>query len=68
MKLENDFFFTADVVFVTSERPHEIFKRQGNDLLMTVNVYLKDALTGTVVKVETLDNRIFRVPITSIIT
>lgn len=62
------YYITADIVFVTEDQPHKIFRREGDNLLMTVDIFLKDALTGTVVTVNTLDDRIIRVPITSIIT
>ncbi|XP_044003968.1 dnaJ homolog subfamily B member 13-like [Aphidius gifuensis] len=58
----------ADIVFVTTEIPHDVFERKNDDLVMIVDVFLKEALTGTVVKIQTLDDRVFRVPITSIIT
>ncbi|XP_033208882.1 dnaJ homolog subfamily B member 13-like [Belonocnema kinseyi] len=58
----------ADVIFITEDRPHDIFKRDGDNLMMTVNVFLQEALTGVIVTVNTIDDRIFRVPITSVIT
>ncbi|KAK0086549.1 hypothetical protein PV325_002997 [Microctonus aethiopoides] len=58
----------ADIIFVTEDIPHEIFKRQGDNLEMTVDIFLSDALIGTTVTVNTLDERIIRIPITSIIT
>ncbi|XP_057327039.1 dnaJ homolog subfamily B member 13-like isoform X2 [Microplitis mediator] len=58
----------ADIIFVTEDSPHEIFRREGDNLLMTVEIFLKDALIGTVVTVNTVDDRTIRVPITSIIT
>ncbi|KAH0567061.1 hypothetical protein KQX54_006414 [Cotesia glomerata] len=58
----------ADIIFVTEDSPHEIFRREGDNLLMTALVSLKDALVGTVITVNTLDDRIIRVPITSIVT
>ena len=35
-----------DVQFVIKEQTHDIFKREGNDLLYTARVSLKDALVG----------------------
>lgn len=58
----------ADVIFITEDRPHETFRREGSDLLMTVDIFLREALTGTVVTVNTLDDRTLRIPITSVIT
>jgi DnaJ family protein B protein 4 len=54
----------ADLVFVIDERPHDVFKRDGNDLIMTQKIPLVDALTGCVVTVNTLDGRILNIPIT----
>ncbi|XP_034943847.1 dnaJ homolog subfamily B member 13-like [Chelonus insularis] len=58
----------ADIIFTTEDKTHEIYKREGDNLLMTVDIVLKDALLGTIVTVHTLDDRTFRVPITSITT
>lgn len=58
----------ADVIFVTEDRPHETFRREGSDLHMTVDIFLREALTGTVITVNTVDDRTLRIPITSIVT
>ncbi|KAJ8669019.1 hypothetical protein QAD02_000278 [Eretmocerus hayati] len=58
----------ADVVFVTEDKPHDIFQRDGSDLRMTAKVFLSEALTGTVVTLHTVDDRLLRVPITSVIS
>lgn len=60
--------FSADITFITEDIPHEYFTREGNDLIMVCNISLLDALLGTVITVYTLDDRIFRVPITDIIS
>lgn len=57
----------ADLVFVIDERPHEIFKRDGNDLIMTHKIALVDALTGCTVTVTSLDGRILNIPVTEIV-
>ncbi|XP_076381440.1 dnaJ homolog subfamily B member 13 [Megalopta genalis] len=57
----------ADVIFITEDRPHETFRREGSDLHMTVDIFLREALTGTVVTVNTLDDRTLRILITSVI-
>ncbi|KAI4491050.1 hypothetical protein M0802_010467 [Mischocyttarus mexicanus] len=59
---------SADIVFVVEDRPHETFQRKNSDLCMIVDVFLQEALTGTIITVNTIDDRIFRVPITSIVT
>lgn len=56
------------MVFVTEDKPHETFRRDGSNLRITVEVFLNEALTGTIVTVHTVDDRILRVPITSVIS
>jgi len=58
----------ADVVFEIDELPHSTFHRDGNDLLITPNISLKDALAGTVIEVKTLDDRTLRIPLNDIVT
>lgn len=58
----------ADVIFVTKDRPHETFWREGSDLYTTIDIFLREALTGTVITLNTIDDRILRIPITSIVT
>lgn len=50
---------SQDLVFVVEEKPHERFKREGNDLVTHEKISLVDALTGTGGKrsLETLDGR-----------
>merc|ERR1711933_518535 len=43
---------------------HNIFERNGNDLIKTVRITLKQALMGVNVNVTTLDNRTLKVPVT----
>ncbi|XP_043269384.1 dnaJ homolog subfamily B member 13-like [Venturia canescens] len=58
----------ADIIFVTEDRPHETFKRECANLSVTVRIFLREALIGTVVPVKTIDERILRIPVTSIVT
>ncbi|KAL4199960.1 hypothetical protein AMTRI_Chr03g147380 [Amborella trichopoda] len=58
----------ADVVFVIDEKPHEVFKRDGNDLVVNQKISLVEALTGTTVNLTTLDGRNLNIPITDIIS
>lgn len=46
-----------DVVFVIEEKPHETFKRNGNDLEQTVTLSLKEALCGYSKIVNTIDGK-----------
>lgn len=44
----------ADIIFILEEKPHPRFKREGNDLLFTANISLKEALINPSVEVTTL--------------
>jgi DnaJ family protein B protein 4 len=61
---------TQDLVFVVEEKPHETFKREGNDLTCNVQLSLVEALTGPppgvskfTKTVNMLDGRKLQVPI-----
>lgn len=47
----------ADLVFVVDEKPHDVYRRDGNDLVAEVRVTLAEALGGTLVVLATLDGR-----------
>ncbi|KAJ0634393.1 putative DnaJ domain, Chaperone J-domain superfamily [Helianthus annuus] len=57
----------GDLIFVIDEKPHDTFKRDGNDLVFTKRITLLEALTGKTIKVTTLDGRNLVIPITDII-
>ncbi|XP_027338556.1 dnaJ homolog subfamily B member 13-like isoform X2 [Abrus precatorius] len=57
----------ADLVFVIDEKPHSVFTREGNDLVVTQRVSLAEALTGYTVHLTTLDGRVLNIPITNVI-
>lgn len=57
----------ADIVFIIDEKPHDVFTREGNDLIVTQKVSLVEALTGYTVHLTTLDGRNLTIPINSII-
>ena len=46
-----------DIEFVIEEKPHSVFKRQGDDLKVSLNVSLVEALTGFSRQITTLDGR-----------
>ncbi|EEF34265.1 dnaJ homolog subfamily B member 1 [Ricinus communis] len=58
----------SDLVFIIDEKPHGVFKRDGNDLIVTQKISLVEALTGYTVQVTTVDGRNLTIPISSIIT
>ncbi|CAH9129081.1 unnamed protein product [Cuscuta epithymum] len=57
----------GDLVFVVEEKPHAVFKRDGNDLITHHRISLLDALTGSSISLTTLDGRVLTIPITDII-
>ncbi|KAK6635385.1 hypothetical protein RUM44_000636 [Polyplax serrata] len=57
----------ADIIFRVTDRPHDLFVREGVNLIMMVHVTLMEALTGTTVTVTTPDYRKLRIPIHDII-
>lgn len=57
-----------DLVFVVTEKPHPVFKRQGDDLIVNMTISLAEALTeGNKIDIKSLDNRILRVPLKEVI-
>ncbi|XP_059663203.1 uncharacterized protein LOC132308922 [Cornus florida] len=57
----------ADLVFVIDEKPHSVFTRDGNDLVVTLKIPLAEALTGYTVHLTTLDGRSLTIPINNVI-
>lgn len=54
-----------DLVFVVEEKPHEVFTREGDDLICRLRIPLVDALTGADGKktVVALDGRKLQIPL-----
>lgn len=48
----------GDLYIKINVAPHPVFKRDGNDLVMNLNLKLSDALLGTKYPIETLDGKI----------
>ncbi|KAH6636944.1 DnaJ domain-containing protein [Chaetomium tenue] len=46
-----------DLVFIVEEKPHALFTRDGDDIVHTVDLDLKEALTGWKRTVTTIDGR-----------
>nr|GEW73991.1 ribonuclease H-like domain-containing protein [Tanacetum cinerariifolium] len=57
----------ADLIFVVDEKPHEIFTREGNDLVVNQEISLVDALTGKTVELTSLDGRNLLIPVTEMV-
>lgn len=47
----------ADIVFVLKDKPHNVFKRDGSDIIFPAKISLREALCGCTVNVPTLDGR-----------
>ncbi|KAL3745341.1 dnaJ homolog subfamily B member 4 isoform X2 [Eucalyptus grandis] len=58
----------ADLVFVIDEKAHDVFQRDGNDLIMNHRVTLAEAIGGTTVNLTTLDGRDLSIPVTDIVS
>ncbi|OMO51648.1 hypothetical protein CCACVL1_29664 [Corchorus capsularis] len=57
----------ADLIFVVDEKPHAMFKRDGNDLVVHQKITLLEALTGISFSLTTLDGRFLPVPVADIV-
>ncbi|GJP50270.1 hypothetical protein CLOM_g9408 [Closterium sp. NIES-68] len=57
----------ADLVFVIEEKQHEVFKREGIDLVCTQKISLADALLDYTLNLTTLDGRQLSVPLSEVI-
>ncbi|XP_049415569.1 uncharacterized protein LOC125878369 [Solanum stenotomum] len=57
----------ADLVFVIDEKSHDVYKRDGNDLMRDYKVTLAEALGGTTIKLTTLDGRALTIPVNEIV-
>lgn len=47
----------ADLIFIIDEKPHPVFERDGNDLVVNQKISLLEALTGKTLNITTLDGR-----------
>ncbi|KAF5726215.1 DnaJ heat shock family protein [Tripterygium wilfordii] len=65
---EQPYQLPEDLVFVIDEKPHEVYKRDGNDLIVNQRVSLAEALGGTTVNLTTLDGRNLSIPVTDIVS
>ncbi|KAI8081439.1 DnaJ domain-containing protein [Halteromyces radiatus] len=52
---------TQDIVFILEEKPHDLFKREGDNLRMNIKLSLVEALTGFTKTITTLDGRKLKV-------
>ncbi|KAJ7945958.1 DnaJ subfamily B member like [Quillaja saponaria] len=57
----------ADLIFLVDEKPHALYKRDGNDLVIIQEITLLEALTGKTLYITTLDGRNKMIPLLDII-
>ncbi|KAG6407894.1 hypothetical protein SASPL_130894 [Salvia splendens] len=57
----------GDLIFIVDEKPHQVFKRDGNDLIIHLKISLLGALTGKTLKISTLDGRDLTVSVSDIV-
>lgn len=57
----------ADLIFVIDEKPHAVYRREGNDLVINQEITLLEALTGKTLNLTTLDGRSLSIPLTDIV-
>lgn len=57
----------SDIVFVVKELPHPNFLREGDNLVVTCNVPLRNALCGYQTELKTLDNRTLHIVVSEVI-
>ncbi|KAK9066527.1 hypothetical protein SSX86_013850 [Deinandra increscens subsp. villosa] len=57
----------ADLIFIIDEKPHGVFTREGNDLLVNQEISLLEALTGKTLELTTLDGRNLVIPVTEVV-
>ncbi|KAA8517241.1 hypothetical protein F0562_017507 [Nyssa sinensis] len=58
----------SDLSFIIDEKPHSIYKRDDNDLIVTQKISVVDALIGYAAQLTTLDGRNLTIPINSVIS
>jgi DnaJ family protein B protein 4 len=46
-----------DIHFIVTEKPHPLFVRKGDDLIATISLPLKEALTGWSRQIQTIDGK-----------
>ncbi|XP_010272209.1 PREDICTED: dnaJ homolog subfamily B member 1-like [Nelumbo nucifera] len=60
-------FIPGDLVFVVEEKPHAVYRRDGNNLIFTQEITLLEALTGKTINLVTLDGRNLTLQVTEIV-
>ncbi|CAL9168002.1 unnamed protein product [Musa hybrid cultivar] len=57
----------ADLVFIIDEKPHDVYKRDGSDLIVHQEISLVNALAGTTINLTTLDGRDLAINVSNVV-
>lgn len=57
----------ADLIFVIDEKPHDVFKRDGSDLLVLQKISLAEALGGSMLQIPSLNGKSLTIPLTELV-
>ncbi|KAI5072143.1 hypothetical protein GOP47_0012910 [Adiantum capillus-veneris] len=57
----------ADLIFVIDEKPHDVFKRDGSDLVVVQKISLAEALGGSTLQILSLNGKTLTIPLTEVI-
>ena len=58
----------SDIIFVIKQKPHSIYRRDGNDLRYTARISLREALTSSIrVHIPTMDNEVIPLELKEIV-
>ena len=58
----------ADVIFVVEEKPHPVYLREGNNLVVTQEITLREALCGLRFDYQHINGKYMNVSIPAVIT
>jgi len=58
----------SDIVFVLREKPHSVFQREGNNLVYTAHISLRQALTNPKIELASLDGRRLSIQVNNVIS
>lgn len=57
----------GDIMLVIGEKPHDVYRREGNDLVHETSINLRSALTGFKLTLPQLDGREISLPIRDVV-
>ncbi|KAH7277727.1 hypothetical protein KP509_38G004200 [Ceratopteris richardii] len=57
----------ADLIFVVDEKLHDVFKRDGSDLVIVQKILLADALGGSTLQIQSLSGKTLSIPLTELV-